>query len=120
MNGLKNTNDSFGHTEGDLLIRSFAKLLRRVFEASGCVIRMGGDEFLVVIRERELVYLDSLMQIYQKHMANSVRHYGRKLSAAYGVCRRSDCEQKRAEDLYDHVDKLMYEMKQREKNQPQK
>ena len=120
MNGLKSTNDTLGHTEGDLLICSFAKLLRRVFEASGCVIRMGGDEFLVVIRERELVYLDSLMQIYQKHMANSARHYGRKLSAAYGVCRRSDCEQKRAEDLYDHVDKLMYEMKQREKNQRQK
>lgn len=47
VNGLKKTNDSFGHECGDRIIIDAAAVLRRVF-GEGRIFRIGGDEFIVV------------------------------------------------------------------------
>jgi diguanylate cyclase (GGDEF)-like protein len=51
INGLKQTNDRFGHQAGDLLIQSVARRLQRSFAAlpDSVVARVGGDEFTVLI-----------------------------------------------------------------------
>ena len=49
LNLLKQTNDTKGHAVGDLLIRTFAKTLSKVFSEYGVVGRIGGDEFVVFI-----------------------------------------------------------------------
>lgn len=46
---FKSINDSFGHSEGDFALKSFVKILQRAYSDHGVVIRMGGDEFLVLI-----------------------------------------------------------------------
>lgn len=46
LNGLKYTNDNYGHAEGDKLIKHFAKLLRDNFRAYNCY-HISGDEFVV-------------------------------------------------------------------------
>lgn len=48
INGLKRTNDSLGHTEGDRLILRFADILLAVF-APTQVFRISGDEFVVLL-----------------------------------------------------------------------
>lgn len=50
LNGLKKTNDTYGHAKGDLLLTSFADILQEAFFDIGTVVRMGGDEFLVLRR----------------------------------------------------------------------
>lgn len=45
INNLKETNDSFGHYAGDVLIRDTARLLNEAVEGSASVYRTGGDEF---------------------------------------------------------------------------
>ncbi len=47
INGLKETNDTLGHLEGDRLIISAANQLRKVFKKSD-IYRVGGDEFIVI------------------------------------------------------------------------
>lgn len=49
INGLKLTNDAFGHTVGDLLIQSAANVLRDACRADDIVARLGGDEFIVLL-----------------------------------------------------------------------
>lgn len=39
-----------GHTYGDDLISGFARILKETFEKEAVVGRMGGDEFIVIIR----------------------------------------------------------------------
>jgi diguanylate cyclase (GGDEF)-like protein len=51
INGLKRINDSFGHAAGDELIKHFAERLQRATRGSDAAIRMGGDEFLVLLPE---------------------------------------------------------------------
>lgn len=47
LDGFKQINDSFGHLEGDKLLREFSKRLKEVCRGYDYVARMGGDEFVI-------------------------------------------------------------------------
>jgi diguanylate cyclase (GGDEF)-like protein len=47
IDGLKKINDSFGHLEGDKLLREFSIRLKDACRGYDYVARMGGDEFVV-------------------------------------------------------------------------
>src|SRR6204780_5213784 len=47
IDGFKQINDSFGHVEGDKLLREFSIRLKEACRGYDYVARMGGDEFVV-------------------------------------------------------------------------
>src|SRR5579864_5730902 len=47
IDGFKQINDSFGHLEGDKLLREFSTRLKDVCRGYDYVARMGGDEFVI-------------------------------------------------------------------------
>jgi len=47
IDGFKQINDSFGHLEGDKLLREFCTRLKEACRGYDYVARMGGDEFVV-------------------------------------------------------------------------
>jgi len=49
INGLKLTNDAFGHQVGDLLLEKAAKVLKMECRADEIVARIGGDEFVLLL-----------------------------------------------------------------------
>ena len=49
LDRFKEVNDAFGHEAGDAILRRVAKALRSVQRSSDLVVRMGGDEFLMVV-----------------------------------------------------------------------
>jgi diguanylate cyclase (GGDEF)-like protein len=51
LNDLKHVNDKFGHASGDELIKRFAERLNKAIRGSDLAVRLGGDEFLVVLPE---------------------------------------------------------------------
>jgi len=48
LDGLKATNDRFGHFAGDDLLRAAADVLRAAFRDTDTIARLGGDEFVVI------------------------------------------------------------------------
>lgn len=50
VNNLKTINDTQGHKAGDLLIKNTANFLKSNFRKDDLVIRLGGDEFIVICR----------------------------------------------------------------------
>lgn len=49
VNGLKLTNDAFGHSMGDLLLIKAANALREVCSKEATAARIGGDEFVLIL-----------------------------------------------------------------------
>ena len=48
LDGFKAINDTYGHNAGDYVIKAAAARLKEVTEADDMLIRLGGDEFLVI------------------------------------------------------------------------
>jgi diguanylate cyclase (GGDEF)-like protein len=51
MDRFKSINDLFGHGIGDTALREFAYRLRKATRGSDIAVRMGGDEFLIILPE---------------------------------------------------------------------
>lgn len=51
LNRFKGINDRYGHPAGDVVLKKFAERLNRVIRASDLAVRLGGDEFLVILPE---------------------------------------------------------------------
>ncbi|MDO9580858.1 MAG: diguanylate cyclase, partial [Bacteroidales bacterium] len=49
INGLKLTNDAFGHKEGDLLLCKSARIFEKCFRKEDVISRYGGDEFIILL-----------------------------------------------------------------------
>ena len=49
LDGFKSYNDTFGHPEGDLLLRRLAARFAAAVEGHGTAYRLGGDEFCALI-----------------------------------------------------------------------
>lgn len=86
VNGLKYTNDTFGHLAGDALIVAAAQTISEAFGVNGHCFRIGGDEFVVVIdADREKMYniQNNLRKAIDEH--NKTALY--RLSVAVGESR---------------------------------
>jgi diguanylate cyclase (GGDEF)-like protein len=76
LNLLKPTNDSFGHLGGDTLLRSAAKCMSTVFAN---VYRVGGDEFIALLKDKsedELKSLHSELHELMDRMNSERDEYG--------------------------------------------
>lgn len=51
LNNFKQINDTYGHPAGDRVLQEFAARLNKVIRGSDLAVRLGGDEFLVLLPE---------------------------------------------------------------------
>lgn len=117
MNGLKMVNDSHGHSNGDLLISCFASALQEAVVGIGTAIRMGGDEFVVVVRQSHLSEIHMVKERMDVLAVKNSEGLPVPLEASYGVAKRSECiDCCKAKDVYRMADKRMYKMKQESKS----
>ncbi|MCC2668978.1 MAG: diguanylate cyclase [Armatimonadetes bacterium] len=87
LDGLKQINDTYGHTEGDSALVEFAEILRQTFRNSDIAARLGGDEFAVLMVV-DGVSADGMPTMRLQHgldYANATRQRPYRLSASMGV-----------------------------------
>ena len=98
MNGLKQVNDTYGHQQGDVLLRLGAESLAAVCPPSAAIGRVGGDEFLVLLPGYSLERAMALIEDLEAHMtAKGSDLYEVSMSLAAAV--KEDAQQNMEEVL---------------------
>lgn len=114
MNDLKHINDTKGHGVGDEYIQKTCYLICEVFDHSP-VFRIGGDEFVAILNERDYEKRDSLMDVLRdRSIMNLNNAEGPVVASGMAVF---DPQRDRTFDaVFDRADKHMYKNKTDLKN----
>jgi diguanylate cyclase (GGDEF)-like protein len=76
MDHFKHVNDTFGHDAGDHVLRQFAEILSASVRQDDVVIRLGGEEFLVVLKKTKPEYIHSFAKTLLEKVANAEFNLG--------------------------------------------
>jgi len=109
INSLKEINDEHGHDKGDLLIKTVADTLKKQVGSNGKVFRIGGDEFVCLLKfdnEKETKKLQTSI-----HQFLSIRQIdlGFEVSTSSGIAIHEGNED--YSRTFHRADNKMYEMK---------
>lgn len=74
MDHFKHVNDQYGHEGGDKVLREFARILMSSVREDDVVIRLGGEEFLVILKKTQPEYLHEFAQRLLKRVADTEFH----------------------------------------------
>ena len=113
LNDLKCVNDNFGHEKGDMMIYSFATLLRQSVPAKYFVGRFGGDEFILIAEN--ISGKEAFIKVMQNIDASIAKfNTGSKdfqLSYAKGIAFSQEHPELNIQQLLQIADAAMYEDK---------
>ena len=108
LNGLKTINDTYGHAEGDEFIKEACRTICHIFKRSP-VYRVGGDEFIVLLRGEDFESRDYLYKMVTS--LNYAQQVGRKVVVACGMAEYRPETDSAVSDVYKRADAAMYENK---------
>jgi diguanylate cyclase (GGDEF)-like protein/PAS domain S-box-containing protein len=109
VNGLKLTNDVFGHYEGDRLLIKVSSILRESCRREDIIVRWGGDEFAILLPGID----ENGALATVNRISENCRIYSNepiKISIALGNCTKNT-EQKDIRDIIKEAEEKMYRHK---------
>ena len=111
INDLKKVNDSYGHEMGDRLICYIVSHIKEQIEPKHRMVRMGGDEFLLIFQDADRSMVEELLVGSLKNIdetkpevLNQIR-----VSFSYGIAEFREGDS--LEELLQNADKAMYQNK---------
>lgn len=105
LNKFKQINDAYGHEKGDEILKLLVNKIKGLTRKADIVVRMGGDEFLLILRECPV---EKAMKIAEHIRREFNQAHELNPDFSYGVSQFSG----NIEKSIRNVDQLMYEMKE--------
>jgi diguanylate cyclase (GGDEF)-like protein len=116
IDGFKKYNDTYGHLQGDVVLRTVAQLFSSQLRASDTIARFGGDEFVVILPETNRKKAQAISKrIGEAMTAQSFGDIGLNVSIGASSFRPGMSP----EQLLDEADQDMYRRKNRAKKNGQ-
>ncbi|WP_080656075.1 GGDEF domain-containing protein [Butyrivibrio fibrisolvens] len=113
LDRLKYVNDTFGHLEGDRMLKNFADILKSSFDNAAIIGRTGGDEFIAILEDPEDGLCDSCISNLEHAMHDfNDGDDNIKLSASIGYACSDETINGDYTDVFHLADERMYKMKE--------
>lgn len=119
VNDLKIVNDTYGHHEGDYLIKQVCSLLQGRLHKKDLMCRLGGDEFLVMVngsKEHAIEYWELVQSDTASFNETSTKPYSVAMSCGFAQYNPEE-QSMSLEQLVKIADGAMYSNKQQYKLQ---
>ena len=118
---FKQYNDTYGHQEGDIVIKSVANVLKRkTNRADDFAFRVGGEEFVIIThieKDKVLNYANSIKDDIEnlkiEHRGNKASKY---VTISLGVVCKNAIEINSSKEIYKKADDNLYEAKRSGRN----
>lgn len=109
VNGLKLTNDAFGHQEGDQMLIAVSNVLRRMCRPTDIITRWPGDEFVILLKD---VNQEGVCQLIREitDEIEKINDFHLNISVAMGYAESKE-ELKSPEDVLNLAENRMYRNK---------
>lgn len=69
---FKSVNDTYGHLIGDQVLQVFVMLLQKTLRDKDCIIRYGGEEFLVILHDTKFEFAYKIAERIRKLAENNL------------------------------------------------
>ncbi|MCR5547036.1 MAG: diguanylate cyclase [Lachnospiraceae bacterium] len=105
LNGLKIINDTYGHEEGDRVIKSACRFICGIYQHSP-VFRIGGDEFTVILEGQDFEQREELLKTFNSEIEKNLKHGGVIVACGCAVFQADEdnCYQ----SVFERADRKMY------------
>src|SRR5437763_14611657 len=108
LNNFKQINDTHGHPAGDQVLLEFAARLNKVVRGADLAVRLGGDEFLVLLPE---CTLEQLQLVLVRLGSLEVNWHGQKIPVTFSAGWKQYEMGERPEELLARADEALYASK---------
>ncbi|MBR5337075.1 MAG: diguanylate cyclase [Lachnospiraceae bacterium] len=117
IDDFKNVNDTFGHLFGDMVIENVASAISATFRKSDIIGRIGGDEFLVLMKNTGRRIAEIKARDLNKSVRRKYNHDGKEMEITCSVGMAFfNRDADNYEDLFGKADIAMYNAKLEGKN----
>jgi two-component system, cell cycle response regulator len=119
IDNFKRINDTFGHDAGDIVLQTFAAVLKKNTRASDICGRLGGDEFLLVITHGAVEAVEETVNRFREQFAAlsfPLRGQSVSVTASFGVAGFTGKEMHDFTMLVRKADQMLYEAKRGGRN----
>jgi diguanylate cyclase (GGDEF)-like protein len=113
LDHFKEINDQFGHAAGDTALKEFARRLRKAVRSCDIPVRIGGDEFLVILPDCPR---DRVNTILSRLGSPEVMLDSKKLPIRYSVGRSQRQETDTIKTMLKRADEVLYAQKRARSN----
>ncbi len=111
---FKKINDLYGHRTGDLVLKEFAKLLKRFSRKSDVLARYGGEEFIVMLPQTTIqgafAEAERIRKAIKDHKFKSLKNKG-GITVSIGISYFPHPKVKTHDDLISFADDALFEAK---------
>lgn len=120
LDDFKLYNDTYGHSAGDVVLKTVAELMRQTIPPDGMCARYGGEEFAALLPKASREQAARIAEQVRRHVAERVQAAGqgagRPVTASLGVSVFPDDAQSELE-LVRQADQRLYQAKRAGKDQ---
>lgn len=110
VDDFKVVNDTYGHAEGDRVLRALGSVLQRATREADTAARMGGDEFALILPDTDLLGARLAISKISRQLRQTMETHGWGVTCSVGVLTLEGSAMS-PEQALDVADDLMYQVK---------
>ncbi len=117
---FKHYNDTFGHLQGDVVLKQIGQILQKNLREVDTVARFGGEEFVLLLPDTDkhgaIAVAEKVRRLVeQHHFTTEERTPTRQITLSAGISTYPD-DVSEMDDLIDHADIALYRAKREGRN----